>query len=115
MTFSKAYAQDVPTREQIDASAGAAVLEFGVDWCGFCRAAQPAIATALAGRPGVQHIKVEDGPGRALGRSYRIKLWPTLVFLSDGQETARLVRPTDSKLIEDALARIDPQQTPDAS
>jgi len=25
-----------------------------------------------------RHIRVEDGPGRALGRSFRVKLWPTL-------------------------------------
>ena len=28
-----------------------------------------------------------------LGRSFRVKLWPTLVFLRDGEEVARLVRP----------------------
>ena len=48
----------------------------------------------LADHPQWQHLKVEDGSGRALGRSFRVKLWPTLVFLRDGQEIARLVRPT---------------------
>ncbi|MGH6646847.1 thioredoxin family protein [Aquabacterium sp.] len=106
MTLSKDYTQDAPTREQVDAMQGALVLEFGVDWCGFCRAAQPAITSALVRHPELPHLKVEDGPGRALGRSFRVKLWPTLIFLSDGQEVARLVRPSDPNEIAEALTRI---------
>jgi thioredoxin 1 len=30
-----------------------------------------------------------------LGRSFTVKLWPTLIFLKDGQEVARVVRPTE--------------------
>ncbi|MNT09602.1 hypothetical protein D3C72_1443910 [compost metagenome] len=52
------------------------------------------------------HIRVEDGPGRVLGRSFKVKLWPTLVFLKDGQEVARLVRPLDSAEIGKAFALI---------
>lgn len=110
MTISKDYTPDAPTRAQLDATQGPLVLEFGVAWCGFCRAAQPAITAALVRHPGVPHLKVEDGPGRALGRSFQIKLWPTLIFLADGQEVARLVRPGESKAIEEALARIEPKK-----
>jgi thioredoxin 1 len=49
---------------------------------------------------------VEDGPGRALGRAFRVKLWPTLVFLQDGQEVARVVRPVNQAMIEQALAQL---------
>lgn len=108
MTLSMDYTQDAPTREQVDATQGPLVLEFGTGWCGFCQAAQPAIASAFVRHPGVTHLKVEDGPGRALGRSFKIKLWPTLVFLSDGREAARVVRPTDAQAIEEALGRIAP-------
>lgn len=96
-----------PTREEIDALAGPAVIEFGAAHCGHCRAAQPLIAEALLRSPGVRHIKVEDGPGRRLGRSFRVKLWPTLIFLRQGREVARLVRPADALAIEQALRRID--------
>ena len=72
------------------------LLEFGTGWCGHCRAAQPALAEALAPHARLRHIKVEDGPGHALGRSFRVKLWPTLVLLRDGQEIARVVRPTQA-------------------
>ena len=72
------------------------LLEFGTSWCGHCRAAQPLIASALDAHPGVRHVKVEDGSGQPLGRSYGVKLWPTLVFLADGREAARLVRPREA-------------------
>ncbi len=102
------YSATEPSRAVVDAFAGPSVIEFGTDWCGFCRAAQPLIATAFAGHPGVRHIKVEDGSGRPLGRSFGVKLWPTLVFLRDGLETARLVRPANSLAISQALAQINP-------
>ncbi|NMG63342.1 thioredoxin [Azoarcus indigens] len=93
-----------PTREELDAQAGTTLLEFGAAWCGFCRAAQPLIASALAHHPEVRHIKVEDGPGRRLGRSYRVKLWPTLVLLVDGQEAGRVLRPASPAELEALLA-----------
>lgn len=84
------------------------MVEFGNDWCGYCRAAQPAIASAFEAHPGVKHIKVADGSGQPLGRSFGVKLWPTLVFLRDGREVARLVRPYDAEPIRDALEQVDP-------
>ncbi|MDP1612919.1 MAG: thioredoxin family protein [Sulfuritalea sp.] len=100
-----------PTREEIDAIREPAVIEFGAAYCGHCRAAQPLIAAAFALHPGVRRIKVEDGPGRRLGRSFRVKLWPTLIFLRQGAEVARLVRPAESGLIEEALRQIDAAAT----
>jgi thioredoxin 1 len=108
-TMSTAYTSTEPTRADVDALPGATVIEFGANWCGICIAAQPAIADAFTRHPGVRHLKIEDGPGRPLGRSFRIKLWPTLVFMRDGQELERLVRPTDSRAIAQALQR---QATP---
>ncbi len=96
-----------PSRAEIDTLSGPVLLEFGAAHCGHCRAAQPLIAEALARHPPLHHIKVEDGPGRPLGRSFRVKLWPTLVFLREGIEVARLVRPADVPTIAQALARID--------
>jgi thioredoxin 1 len=96
-----------PSRAEVDALEGPAMLEFGSAWCGYCRRAQPLIASALARHPGVRHIKIEDASGRRLGRSFRVKLWPTLVFLDAGKEVTRLVRPADETAIRDALAQID--------
>ena len=55
----------------------------------------------------MRHIKIADGSGRPLGRSFRVKLWPPLVFLREGKEAARLVRPGAAAPISDALAAID--------
>ena len=106
MSMTHSFAATEPSRADIDAMRGATVLEFGAPWCGFCQRAQPLIETAFRAHDDIGHIKVEDGSGRPLGRSFRVKLWPTLVFLRDGQEVARLVRPGDAREISDAMASI---------
>jgi type IV pilus assembly protein PilA len=96
-----------PAQAEVEALGGPVLLEFGNAWCGYCRRAQPLVAAALARHPRVRHIKVADGGGRPLGRAFRVKLWPTLVFLRDGREVARLVRPADANPVRAALEQID--------
>ncbi len=96
-----------PTRADIDATPGPLLLEFGTDWCGHCRLAQPLIAEALARHPGVHHLRVIDGPGKPLGRSFGVKLWPTLLLLKNGQEASRLVRPP---IVEDIVRALEALQ-----
>jgi thioredoxin 1 len=93
-----------PTRPEIDAFREPLVLEFGASWCGFCQAAQGNIATVHKEHPAARHIKVEDGKGQPLGRSFGVKLWPTLVYLENGVEKGRVVRPADSAAIEAIFA-----------
>ena len=102
MGYTRDYAGDEPARADVDAMQGTTVLEFGAPWCGHCQAAQPALERALSGRGDVRHLKVEDGSGRPLGRSFGVRLWPTLVILRDGVEVARMVRP-DADGIERGL------------
>ena len=105
--MSGEYTEAEPKREEINSLAGPTLIEFGTPWCGHCRRAQPLIAEALATHPNVRHIKVADASGKRLGRSFKVKLWPTLVFLRDGKESAKLVRPTGTAQIAQALEQID--------
>jgi thioredoxin 1 len=98
------YENPGPGIAEVEALPGATVLEFGTPWCGYCRAAQGPIGEALADHPEVRHLKVEDGSGRPLGRSFGVKLWPTLILQREGKEVGRLVRPQQAGPIREALA-----------
>lgn len=95
-------------REFLDQLSGLTIVEFGAEWCGYCQAAQPLINHAITGYPDIKHIKIEDGKGQRLGRTYGVKLWPTLIFLKDGIEVNRIVRPTNENLIAEAIAKLTP-------
>jgi thioredoxin 1 len=104
------YSSDEPPRADVDGMPGSTVLEFGANWCGICQSAQRTIGEAVAAqaaRAPLRHLRIEDGRGRPLGRSFGIKLWPTLVMLQDGREVARVVRPGSAREIADALARLE--------
>jgi len=110
------YSSDHPTREAVAAMPGSVVIEFGVDWCPHCQqaagpvsmalaaaladvravagAAAPTGAGVAAAADTLQYLRLEDERARPLGRSFKVKLWPTLLFLQDGVEMARVVRPT---------------------
>ena len=93
-----------PTREAVDSLDGLTLLEFGASWCPHCQAAQPHIAAVVKAHPGLRHLRIEDGSGRPLGRSFRVKLWPTLILLNDGVEQARVVRPRSVAQIDALFA-----------
>jgi thioredoxin 1 len=81
------------------------MLEFGASWCPYCQALAPRLTELLSEFPGVCHLKIEDGPGRPLGRSFRVKVWPNLVFLLDGRVIQQLARP-DLQAVREALTAI---------
>lgn len=102
-TTSEYLAPDhAPTREQLDQRTGPVLVEFGTSWCGYCNAAAAGVAALLGRYPDIAHVKVEDGPGRPLGRSFRVKLWPNFVFMRDGAVVRQLARPGRAEL-EDAF------------
>ena len=93
MPFDSTYRVEEPTREKIEQTSGPLLLEFGSSWCGHCQALSPIVEALLGECPQVQHVRIADGSGKKLGRSFRVKLWPTLVFLRDGKVISQLVRP----------------------
>ena len=106
MSMPQPYLASAMTRVEVDQNAAPTVLDFGTNWCGHCQAAQPVVDAVLQRLPQIAHHKIEDGKGRALGRSFRVTRWPTLIFLQAGIEVARLVRPTDVSAIEQALQHL---------
>ena len=46
------YSDSPPSREEVDALKGPALLEFGTDWCGHCQAAQRHLQKAFASPEG---------------------------------------------------------------
>lgn len=95
------------TRAEVDAWEGGAVLEFGAGWCPICQGARPLIDRAVAEHPGLRHVRIEDARGEPLGRSFGVKLWPTLIVLRDGKEIARVVRPRRDADLHAALDLIE--------
>jgi len=62
------------------------------------------LAALLQKYPEVRRIKVEDGKGKPLGRSFQVKLWPTLVLLRDGKILKQMVRPSPKEVGEGLAA-----------
>ncbi len=94
MAYETTYRDHALTREEVEQTTGAVLLEFGANWCGVCGGFAPQLEALMRDYPQVRHIKVEDGKGKPLGRSFRVKLWPTLVFLRDGEVVGQVSRPS---------------------
>ncbi len=61
---------------------------------------EPQLAAFLEKHPEVRHIRIADGRGKPLGRSFRVKLWPNLVFLRDGAVVKQVARPSADEVRE---------------
>lgn len=103
MTFTD-YEETTLTREEVDDMSGPVVLEFGASWCSICSGFRPKAEEAFAPYDHVRHIRIEDGPGKRLGRSFRVKLWPTFIFMQDGKVLQTSVRPTEREVSEGLAA-----------
>ncbi len=105
--FNPTYSELEPTLEQIATLEYDAILEFGAPWCGHCITAEPVVKQFLSQHSNLRHIKIYDGKGKPLGRSFRVKLWPTLILLRNGEEAARVVRPKQDKDMDALLDSVE--------
>jgi len=104
MEMTRSYAAEAISRADVNHLPGSTLLEFGAPWCGHCQIAQPMLAQVLDAMPPLRHLKIEDGKGQPLGRSFGVRQWPTMILLIDGVEIARLTRPGSVKAIAEMLA-----------
>ncbi len=103
--FNPDYSEQPFIVDQIAELSGNTLLEFGAPWCGHCQAATHAIKEALAEHSALRHIRIYDGKGKRLGRLFKVKLWPTLILLQDGEEVDRLVRPLKADEVRELLSK----------
>lgn len=60
---ARLYELETLTPAAVQALTEPTVLEFGANWCGICKGAQPLIEEAMVrAGTGITHIKVDDGP-----------------------------------------------------
>lgn len=78
----------------------AMILDFGAEWCGYCKKAAPKFEELAAKHPHVAFISVDtdEEAGRAIGAKYRVSGLPTFVFIQNGQEKDRAVGFNDDML-----------------
>ena len=94
MPFMRDYPAAEPAGADVEAQAGWLLLGSVHPGVAIARARSP--LQAFVDAHDLVHWKIEDGKGKPLGRAFKVKLWPTVVLLHDGQEVARVVRPVDS-------------------
>ena len=94
MPFATAFTDPAPSPEDLADLPGTVAVEFGVDWCPHCQGAQPLLREALQDRRDITH---------KLGRHFKVKLWPTLVVLRNGEEIGRVTRPQSAQEVEEQL------------
>ena len=78
--------------EALVATQGLAMVDFGAEWCGPCRAIAPVledIADASEGRVTLLKVNVDENPG--LAARYGIRSIPTILFVKDGTVVDRVV------------------------
>ena len=91
------YQAHAPDLETVEAMRGPVLVDFGTDWCGHCIAARAPVDAWVQRHEGLEHLRIEDGRGRPLGRAFRAKRLPTLVLPRDRREIARAVRPREGR------------------
>jgi thioredoxin 1 len=91
--------------EEFAARGGAAILDFGAEYCAPCRALRPALDVVAEKFPGVAIGQVDVDASPKLAAQFRVMSIPAIVILRDGKEAARMANPKNAEdiLKEDIL------------
>lgn len=90
------------------------LVEFSTSRCPACHAVKPALerlAEDYAGRARVVEVNIEEEP--ALGRFFRIRAVPTLVFFKDGEPVDGVVGAPAASVLRRKLEDLSPCCSPD--
>ena len=111
--MSVAAVDDTSFDVYLTAGAGLVLVDFGAEWCEPCQAMEPVleeIADAYRERLRVIRLDVEQSPDTA--ERLRVMSLPTLVFMNNGDEIARVTgaqgRQALTDHVEAALAKAGP-------
>ena len=89
---------------EVAASKLPVLIDFGAEWCGPCRMVAP-IVEELAGEY-EGRVLICTCDAEKIVATYKVRNIPTLVFLKDGQEVARIVGATTKAEIVDKLSKL---------
>ena len=91
--FNPDYHDDAPTREEVDALDGLAVLEFGAPWCGHCKKLAPIwkeLGEEFQNQKDQIIIAQVDSTANDIEAGAEVRGFPTLLFYKGGSTDAPL-------------------------
>lgn len=80
------------------------VMEFHADWCGPCRATEPAVAALSVEMPDIVFAKIDVDEATELAAKYQVDSIPCFIFFKDGQVVGRAVGSKSKGELESLVA-----------
>jgi thioredoxin 1 len=86
------------------------VLDFYAEWCGPCRAMNPAIQSLMekhnTSGSSVEIKKINVDQEKELSEKYEIKSIPSIIFLKNGEEVYRTIGAQSKEKIESKISEL---------
>ena len=88
----------------VEKSSKPVVMEFHADWCGPCRATEPAVAALSVEMPDVVFAKIDVDEAVELAVKYEVSSIPCFIFFKDGQVVGRSTGSISKSKLESLIA-----------
>lgn len=85
-------------------SADKALLYFSASWCGPCKSFKPMLEEFEKAHPEIVVVKIDVDDKRDLALLYAVRAVPTLIVLTNGDETHRSVGTVERSKLESMIA-----------